>query len=332
MSKLYWRPIPQSGGTHAIAGTAARFSYVETLARDRAPQVVAADDIPAPDLMTLTQQRSDICALSMDRARIMGIVNATPDSFSDGGDAFGTAQAVDHAKQLARDGADIIDIGGESTRPGADVVGRGEEIDRTAPVIAALHADHFKQPLSIDTRNAAVAEAAIKAGAQLFNDVSAFSHDPDSMRVAANSNVAVCLMHASADPKTMQAKTTYDHVVLDIYDYLEERIETAVKGGIDRARLIADPGIGFGKTIDQNLALIRNLSVFHGLGVPLLLGASRKSFIGKLTGATAPKDRLGGSLAIAIEGARQGAQIMRVHDVAETAHALAMARALETSP
>ncbi len=328
MSKTYWRPIPQSGGTHAIAGTHARFSYVEKLSRDAAGIIVPAGDVPPKMLGRLSECRAAICGLSLDRAHVMGIVNATPDSFSDGGDAFGTESAVAHAKQLAADGADLIDIGGESTRPGADMVPKADEIARTAPVIANLKTDGFTTPISIDTRNAAVADAAIKAGATLFNDVSAFSHDPQSMDVAARSGVAVCLMHASADPKTMQANTNYDHVVLDIYDYLENRIDDAIKGGIPRALLIADPGIGFGKTVAQNLALIRNLSVFHGLGVPLLLGASRKSFIGKLTGAETPKDRLGGSLAIALEGAAQGAQIIRVHDVKETAHALAMQRAL----
>lgn len=256
----------------------------------------------------------------------MGIVNVTPDSFSDGGRYIDSERAIAHGCRLIAEGADIIDIGGESTRPGAAVVPAEEEQSRVLPVIKALAA--LGTPLSIDTRNAATMAAAVAAGAHIINDVSALSYDPASLATAAKLGAPVILMHALADPRTMQQNPTYDDVTLDIYDYLSARIAAAVVAGVPRSQLIIDPGIGFGKTVAHNLTLLRELSLFHGLGQPLLLGASRKSFIAKVTDADDIADRLPGSLSAALAGQRQGAQILRVHDVAATKRALRLAEAI----
>jgi dihydropteroate synthase len=232
---------------------------------------------------------------------------------------------------MAEAGADILDIGGESTRPGADPVPEAEEIDRVVPVIAALRAGGLATPISIDTRNAAVARAAFEAGADLLNDVSALAHDPASLGLAAASGRPVCLMHAQGNPKTMQAAPAYDDVLLDVFDHLEARVAAAVAAGIPRGRILVDPGIGFGKTLAHNLALVRGLSLLHGLGCAILFGASRKRFIGTIGGAEAPADRVPGSIAVALEALRQGAQVLRVHDVSATRQAVALWTALNGS-
>jgi dihydropteroate synthase len=254
----------------------------------------------------------------------MGVLNVTPDSFSDGGLHLRLDAALARARALAAAGADLIDVGGESTRPGADPVPEAEEIARVVPVIAALRAEGLGVPISIDTRHAAVAEAAFAAGADLFNDVSALTHDPASLALAARSGRPVCLMHAQGDPKTMQDAPGYDDVLLDVADHLAARVAAAEAAGIPRARLLVDPGIGFGKTLAHNLALIRGLSLLHGLGCALLFGASRKRFIGTLGDAPEPAERMPGSLAVALEALRQGAQVIRVHDVKETRQAVAL--------
>ena len=216
----------------------------------------------------------------------MGIVNVTPDSFSDGGLYDTTEGAIVHAAELAKDGADIVDVGGESTRPGSDAVEEGEELSRVIPVLEGLAGLHAA--VSIDTRKASVARAAAKAGAKIFNDVSALTYDHESLAAAAETGLSVILMHAKGEPKTMQDDPRYDDVALEVYDYLAERIEAAEAAGIDRSRIAADPGIGFGKTLAHTLTLLANLSLLHGLGVPLLVGASRKRFI---SGVAAAKHR-----------------------------------------
>jgi dihydropteroate synthase len=251
----------------------------------------------------------------------MGILNTTPDSFSDGGQFGNPASARAHAVRLMQEGADIIDIGGESTRPGADLVALEEEISRTKPTILDLR-QVSSLPLSIDTRKAPVAAAALEAGVDWINDVSALSFDSEMAQVAARSGAPLCLMHAPSDPKTMQQKAHYEDVLLDVYDYLAAQIEFALSQGILRQNIIVDPGIGFGKTLEHNLALLRGLVVFHGLGCPILLGASRKRFIGTISGAEKAQDRMAGSVAVALAAAGQGAQILRVHDVRETVQAL----------
>ena len=226
------------------------------------------------------------------------------------------------------DAADILDIGGESTRPGAVDVGAHDEIARTAPVIAALRASRSNLCISIDTRKAVVATAALAAGADIINDVAALGYDPQMARVVAGSGAPVILMHAQGAPSTMQAAPEYENVVLDVYDFLEEKLNIAVAAGIARDKIVLDPGIGFGKTVAHNLALIRGLSLLHGLGCPILLGASRKRFIGTISGTDDAGARLPGSLAVALAGLAQGVQIVRVHDVGETRQAFALWRAV----
>jgi len=263
---------------------------------------------------------ADIGPLSFDRPLIMGVVNVTPDSFSDGGDFLNSDAAIRHGLSLVDDGADILDVGGESTRPGAQPVSAKQEIARVVPVIMGLA--EAGVPISIDSRNALVLQAALHAGAAIINDVSALSHDPASMDVAAAGEGPIILMHASGTPQTMQDAPHYDDVVADVLAYLASRIEACVAAGIAKSRLIVDPGIGFGKTLAHNLSLLAHLDALHALGCPILLGASRKRFIGDVSGAQAPKDRMPGSIAAALAGIDQGVHILRVHDVAQTKQAI----------
>lgn len=273
----------------------------------------------------------DICGLSLEQPRIMGILNVTPDSFSDGGRFHDFDSACAQARQMVADGADILDIGGESTRPGAQEVPIDDEIARTAPLIRALRADGLRLPISIDTRKARVAAAALEAGADLVNDVSALTWDRDMARVVAEAGVPLCLMHAQGTPQTMQKDPQYKDVALDVYDWLEQAVARAEAAGITRSKLIVDPGIGFGKKLEHNLALLQSLALLHQTGCAILLGASRKRFIGTLSGVEQASERLAGSLAVALFGAGQGAQILRVHDVAETRQALTMWQVLNNS-
>ena len=265
--------------------------------------------------------RGRLAGLALDRPRLMGIVNVTPDSFSDGGKLANAQAAIEHAFRLEEEGADILDIGGESTRPGASPVTVAEELARVIPVIEGL-AGKTRSLLSIDTRNAAVMRAAAEAGCDLINDVSALTHDRQALETVAETGLPVVLMHAQGDPRTMQEQPTYDHVLLDVFDYLEARIDACLRAGIQRHKLIVDPGIGFGKTLDHNLSLLAGASLFHGLGVPVLIGASRKGMIGLLTGVKNPDDRVHGSVGVALAAANQGCQIIRVHDVSATRQAL----------
>ncbi len=321
----YHRPIVLTDAARppdalALGGGWAWFERVEVLRRDAPPRLAYARDLPSAVLDRLTRPRPSLHGIAFDRPRLMGIVNVTPDSFSDGGLFLTPDAAVAQARALADAGAAILDIGGESTRPGAAEVAVPDEIARITPVIAALRG--IGPPLSVDTRKAAVAEAALSAGAAVVNDVSALTFDPGMAALVARRGAPVVLMHAQGTPATMQADPRYDDVLLDVYDWLSARIDAAVAAGIDQARIIVDPGIGFGKTQAHNLALLRGLSLFHGLGCPILLGASRKRFIGMVGGETGA--RLPGSLAVALMAAGQGVQILRVHDVDETRAALAL--------
>lgn len=271
-----------------------------------------------------------IAGVPLDRPRIMGILNVTPDSFSDGGRFDHLDAAVAHARQMKADGADIIDIGGESTRPGSDPVSLDDELARVIPVIERLAAEGLG-PLSIDTRKSQVMSAAVKAGAAIINDVSALSYDPKALTVAAAFKVPVILMHAQGDPKTMQDAPTYSDVVAEVFGYLQERIAACEAAGIGRDLIIADPGIGFGKTLDHNLALLANLVRFRELDVPLLLGASRKRFISMIDPDAPADQRIGGSLAAVAVGVRADVQLFRVHDVKETAQFLAISDAISSN-
>ena len=320
--------LPLAGG--AIAFTAAEL--IEGTPRAAKRRLVTAQDVARSRdadlgllLERLTAPRPPFAGLNLTRPLIMGIVNVTPDSFSDGGLYDTREGAIMRAAELAKEGADIVDIGGESTRPGSDAVEEGEELSRVIPVLEGLAG--LYAAISIDTRKACVARAAAKAGAKIFNDVSALIYDRESLAAAAETGLSVVLMHAKGEPKTMQDDPRYDDVALEVYDYLTLRIEAAEAAGIDRSRIAADPGIGFGKTLAHTLTLLANLSLLHGLGVPMLVGASRKRFISGVAGGETPQSREAGSFAVALVAAAQGTQILRVHDVAGTRQALSVWRA-----
>ncbi|MGF1595036.1 MAG: dihydropteroate synthase [Kiloniellaceae bacterium] len=335
-----------------LAGGALRFSHCEAIWRS-GPQARAAASraiLPLGDiapwaearragqgavaetlLERLSRPRAPLAGLALDRPRIMGILNVTPDSFSDGGDRADPAVAVRDGLDMLAAGADILDVGGESTRPGARPIGLDEERARVLPVVEALA--KAGAIVSIDTRHAAIMREAVAAGAAIVNDVTALQGDPESLAAVAGCDVPVILMHMQGEPQTMQANPTYDSAALDIYDYLAGRLEACAAAGIDPARVVVDPGIGFGKTLDHNLQLFEQLALFQGLGTAVLLGASRKSFIAKLSPrAAAPKQRLAGSLAAALLGLQRGVQILRVHDVAETRQAVDVWQAAASMP
>ncbi|HSR87421.1 MAG TPA: dihydropteroate synthase [Pontiella sp.] len=252
-----------------------------------------------------------------ERTLVMGILNVTPDSFSDGGHFIDPAAALDHALEMIAQGADIIDVGGESTRPGAQPVSTADEIRRTVPIIAKIR-EQSDVPLSIDTMKAEVAAEAVAAGAVIINDVSAFEADARMAEVAAETRAGVVLMHMKGTPGTMQSNPDYGNVTEEVRDYLNSRIAAAIQHGIARDRIVIDPGIGFGKTLKHNLALLRELPALAECDCPLLVGASRKNFIGQLTGREAPIDRRAGSLGAAAWAVANGSHILRVHDVLDT--------------
>jgi dihydropteroate synthase len=269
--------------------------------------------------------RATLAGIALERPRLMGIVNVTPDSFSDGGLHADAQAGIAHGRQLMQEGAHILDVGGESTRPGSRGVGLAEELRRTLPVIEGLN--RAGAVVSIDTRKPEVMEAARLAGAALINDVSALSFDACSIETAARLGLPVVLMHAKGPPETMQDDPRYDDVALDVFDALEARIGACLAAGMARERLVVDPGIGFGKTSRHNVDLLQQITLFHGLGVPLLIGLSRKGFTGALTGETEPQKRVFGSASGAVHAALHGAQILRVHDVKATRQALSVALA-----
>ena len=258
---------------------------------------------------------------------IMGVVNVTPDSFSDGGDFLDEKAAVAHGRALAAAGADILDIGGESTRPGAESISIDDELARVLPVVEGLRS--LSRPLSIDTRKPKVMRQAVAKGAQIINDVSALTFDENSCEVARELDRPVVLMHAQGDPRCMQDNPQYENVVPEVFDWLADRMAVAEAAGIKRANLLVDPGIGFGKNLRHNLELLANLAFFHGLGVPIVLGASRKRFIGELGDVKEARQRVPGSIAAALKAAASGIQIIRVHDVVETRQALKVGRAIQ---
>lgn len=326
-----------------LAGGSVWFSAFEVIAfsagRRTASQLIAVDqfetfvdalpsDLAAAARETLARivgARSPLKfgnrELCLDRPRVMGILNMTPDSFSDGGAHVGDPEgAAEAGLAMAAHGAAMIDVGGESTRPGAAAVWDGDEIARTEPVIRRLVEGGAM--VSIDTRKASVMAAALAAGAHVVNDVSALDHDPAAASLLAGRDCPVVLMHHQGSPETMQKDPQYRDALIDVYDWLAERIGWAEAAGIARRRIIVDPGIGFGKTLRHNLQLLNGLALFHGLGCPILLGASRKNIIGALSESAPADRRLGGSVALALHGARAGAQLLRVHDVYESVQAL----------
>lgn len=257
---------------------------------------------------------------------VMGIVNVTPDSFSDGGAFLDERDAIAHGRRLAAEGAGILDVGGESTRPGAAEVEPAEELRRVRPVVAALAADGVAR-VSIDTSKVSVARGALDAGAVYVNDVTAFRAEPELAGLVADRRVDCCLMHMLGDPRTMQRDPRYDDVVDDILAFLEERVTFAVAEGVKEERIQLDPGIGFGKTIEHNLELVRRVDAFCTLGFPVVVGTSRKSFLGRLTGRDDPARRVAATLATNVLAYERGASVFRVHDVAEHVDALTVAAA-----
>lgn len=337
--------VCESGGGLALAGGPFAFTHARVTGVDAPGEGVLTiadllhwataaardgDEGPGTLIAHVSQPRPEFAGLSLSgagaRPRIMGVCNVTPDSFSDGGDHAAPDAAIAFARQLAGAGADIIDVGGESTRPGAEPVEANTEIARVMPVIEGLVARGV--PVSIDTRRAAVMRVAIDAGVSLVNDVSGLSDDPDALAVVAASKVPVVLMHMQGQPGDMQDDPAYRDVVNDVYDALAARIDACRDAGIARDRIAIDPGFGFGKTFAHNLELLSRLAQFHGLGCPVVVGLSRKSFIGTLTGEETPRDRVAGSVAAGLKALDQGAQIVRVHDVTETRQAFDVWRAV----
>jgi dihydropteroate synthase len=342
----YLRPLgltDAAPGALPLAGGPLSFDRVELILRGEGHIERAVADLPilrrwaarhglaaAVDdrLDKLSRKRPDFAGLGLDRLRLMGIVNVTPDSFSDGGDFADSGRAVAQGLALAEAGAEILDIGGESTRPGSAAVSAEEEIARIEPVIRDLAGRGLT--VSVDTRHAVVMQAALAAGARIVNDVTGLTGDPGSLGVVARAGCPVVLMHIRGEPRTMQQNPVYDDVLLDVFDWLEQRVAACAAAGIPPGHIAVDPGIGFGKkSVSHNLPLLRGVSLLHGLGCAVLLGVSRKRFIGTLSNAADPKARMPGSIAAGLYGVAQGVQILRVHDVAETRQALAVWSALQ---
>ena len=273
-----------------------------------------------------TEAAPSFAGLSLDKPRLFGVINVTPDSFSDGGEALALSEALKRGRAMFDDGADILDVGGESTRPGAEPVSAEEERARVVPVVKGL--SEMGALVSIDTRRAEVMAAAIDAGAGIVNDVTALTGDQDSLGLVADRGVAVVLMHMQGEPGSMQENPQYENAAEDVFGTLKARFEACEEAGIRRLRIAVDPGIGFGKTVDHNLEILNRLDIYRDLGLPVLLGVSRKSFIAKLSRGEAPKDRVPGSLAAVLAAWAQGVRMFRVHDVAETRQALAVAQAI----
>lgn len=337
--KRYFRPIPiadpavarqvqAAGRGWSLGGGSGVFCEVECIERGAdgvsRRHRMAAGEMPAELRDRISTSRAEFAGVALDRPVLMGVVNVTPDSFSDGGQHASAAEAIACGLRLAGEGVAILDVGGESTRPGAQPVNAAVQIERVVPVVRVLREALPTHAISVDTRLAEVAGAALDAGAGIVNDVAAFGRDPQMPGLVADRNAHVCLMHAQGKPETMQDAPHYADVLLDIYDWLETRVALAEAAGIPRMRIAVDPGIGFGKTLAHNLALLQGLALFLGLGCALLVGVSRKAFIGSLSGERNAAARMAGSVAAALHAAAQGAHILRVHDVAATAQALAV--------
>lgn len=343
-SRIYLRPtgfvdapFGHDGKVARLAGGLQFFSQVELIGPDGAELVPVAgidarlDDAGRAAWARLTAARPPLAlgarVVRLDQPQVVGIVNVTPDSFSDGGAHQETEAAVAAGHAMASAGAAIVDVGGESTRPGAQPVWEGDEAGRVLPVVQRLAA--AGTAVSVDTRKAMVMEQALAAGAAMVNDVSALTWDPRAAELVAKAGCPVVLMHHQGPPETMQDDPRYERpVLLEIYDWLEARIETAAAAGIARDKILVDPGFGFGKNVQHNLAVMNGLAMLHGLGCAIMLGASRKRTIGALSNEAPVDRRLGGSLAFALKAAEQGVQLLRVHDVRETLQALRVWRGL----
>jgi dihydropteroate synthase len=321
-----------AGAALPMDGGAAAFSLVRLIEEGRVLGLMPAVETPEDwqeAVLALTRPPLPFAGLpdaaSLGRPLVMGILNVTPDSFSDGGRHLDPRAALMAAHAMLEAGADMLDVGGESTRPGAPPVDAETETARILPVVREIAKN---APVSVDTRHAATMRAALDAGAEVVNDVTSLRHDPEALSVVAEAGCPVVLMHMpGTDPATMQSIASYEDVVLDVADFLADRIAVCEAAGIPRHRIAVDPGIGFGKTMDHNLELLDRLPLLLGLNCPVLVGVSRKRFIGTLSGTREPQDRMAGSLGVAVAAAARGAAMLRVHDVAETVAALRLWRA-----
>ena len=330
---IYYRPIPKLDpikGTNLLplAGGHILFDEVEILERNKNGYTIAASEIPLTIKNDLIRPRPRILDLPQSDPAIMGIINITPDSFSDGQKDISIKGVVQKIRKMVEAGVNIIDIGGESTRPGFEDIPVENELSRVIPVIESIRKAGLSIPISVDTRKAIVAKLALTAGANMVNDVSGMDFDKDMVTVIKNSGAPICLMHSGIGTEKDTKPYNYENVLLDVYDSLAKKITTAVKCGIPKSKIIIDPGIGFNKNLEQNLILLNRLSLFHALGCRLLLGASRKRFIGTITGESQPNKRLIGSLVVGLEAIKQGVQVLRVHDTAEHNKALSMWKAI----
>ncbi len=336
-AEVYLRPVflseradDETGPWGRVAGGSLCFSHVELIERPGFERTLlsyedargSAEPAIGEILAALEQPRAPLLGLDLTTPKIMGIVNVTPDSFSDGGAFYSTEDAVAQARRAMEEGADILDIGGESTRPGSEPVDEDTECQRILPVIEALAASGT--PISCDTRKPVVMRKAVQAGAGIINDISSLTYHEDARSTAAALGVPVILMHSKGEPKVMQKEPEYESVSLEVFDALRANIEACVAAGIPRSKIVADPGIGFGKTFDHNLELLDDLALFHGLGVALMLGVSRKGFLGALTGVKEARERAVGSVSAALCGLARGVQLYRVHDVQQTREAFAV--------
>jgi dihydropteroate synthase len=334
-------PFGHDGKVARLAGGLNWFAAVELIAvegnRRVSSELISVSELESrldeqvdPQWNSITGTRAPLQlgerVVRLDQPQVMGIINVTPDSFSDGGRLADAGAAVDAGVDMSTQGAAILDVGGESTRPGAKPVWAQDEIDRVLPVVERLA--RGGAAVSIDTRKSEVMSAALGAGARMINDVSALTFDPRSADTVAAAGVPVVLMHHLGPPETMQQDPRYEDVLVEVYLWLEERIAAAEAAGIARSNILVDPGFGFGKTVAHNLELMNGLALFHSLGCPVVVGASRKRTIGALSGEAPADQRLGGSIAFALKAAEQGAQILRVHDVPETVQALRIWRGL----
>ena len=321
----YFRPIVRTGSPRSkksifLAETNYWISEAEEIKFGETAKLISINDVPDWWKKRWLKKRSGILGMEFSSPKLMGILNVTPDSFSDGGKHVKLDAALNQAKFMEENGADIIDIGGESTRPGALTVPIFEEIKRIEPVIEGISA-RSKIPMSVDTRKSEVASVARKAGVSMVNDVSGFTFDPNLLPFCSKYKLPVCVMHMQGSPEDMQNNPKYENILIEVFDFLENQISKLVQAGISKDHIIADVGIGFGKNLGHNLTLIKNISLFHGLGVPILLGVSRKSIISNVAKVEKLSDRVYGSVSLAIGALGQGVQLFRVHDVAETKQA-----------
>ncbi len=314
--------VPGQKNPFFLGGTQVRFDAFKILERGRSSLTIPAMEAPQDVLETFIRPRSSVFDLDFNKVNIMGILNVTPDSFYDGNDNFKGTDFLKKGFDLIKGGLDILDIGGESTRPGARELPIQIEKQRVSNVIKSIKKFTPKTIISVDTRKSEVAKAAIKAGASIINDVSGTTFDKEILSVASKFGAGICIMHSKGLPENMQSQPFYENVLLDVYDFLKEKFNQAKEAGISEEKIIVDPGIGFGKNLSHNKTLIKNISLFHGLGCPVMVGLSRKSIIGEIVGELNPSNRLGGSLAAVLAVVSRGAHIVRVHDVNETKQAI----------